>query len=90
MMIADAFGIVVGIVLHKHIPEKLVKWIAAACFAGFGLIGLHEALDQILSPNVTIHHPVPDHQCLFVAFYHVAYFTANRETDSAGDDFRGC
>lgn len=57
MMIADAFGIVVGIVLHKHIPEKLVKWIAAACFAGFGLIGLHEALDQILSPDVTIHHP---------------------------------
>jgi len=56
MMIADAFGILVGIVLNKHIPEKLVKWIAAACFAGFGLIGLHEALDQILSSDVTMHH----------------------------------
>lgn len=57
MIIADAFGIVVGIVLHKHIPEKLVKWIAACCFAGFGLIGLHEALDQILPPEATVHHP---------------------------------
>lgn len=56
MLIADAFGILVGIVLHKHIPEKLVKWIAAGCFAGFGLIGLHEALDQLLSPDVTVHH----------------------------------
>jgi putative Ca2+/H+ antiporter (TMEM165/GDT1 family) len=56
MMIADAFGIVVGIVLHKHIPERLVKWIAAGCFAGFGLIGLHEALDQLLSPDVNMHH----------------------------------
>jgi putative Ca2+/H+ antiporter (TMEM165/GDT1 family) len=57
MMIADAFGIVVGIVLQNHIPERLVKWFAAGCFAGFGLIGLHEALDQILSPDVTVHHP---------------------------------
>lgn len=48
MMIADAFGIVVGIVLHKHIPEKAVKWIAASCFAAFGLLGLHDALDQLM------------------------------------------
>jgi len=56
MMIADALGIVVGIVLHKHIPEKLVKWIAAGCFAGFGLLGLHEALDHLLSKEITLHH----------------------------------
>jgi putative Ca2+/H+ antiporter (TMEM165/GDT1 family) len=57
MMIADAFGIVVGIVLHKHIPEKTVKWVAALCFAGFGLIGLHDALDHVLEPGATSHHP---------------------------------
>jgi Ca2+/H+ antiporter, TMEM165/GDT1 family len=56
MMIADAVGIIIGIVLHKHIPEKLVKWIAALCFAGFGLLGLHETLDEILSQNITVHH----------------------------------
>jgi Ca2+/H+ antiporter, TMEM165/GDT1 family len=57
MMIADAFGIVVGIVLHKHIPEKAVKWVAALCFAGFGLIGLHDALGHVLEPGTTAHHP---------------------------------
>lgn len=57
MMIADAFGIVVGIVLHKHIPEKVVKWVAALCFAGFGLIGLHDALDHLLKAGSTAHHP---------------------------------
>ena len=51
MMIADAFGIGVGIVLNKHIPEKLVKWVAAGCFAAFGLAGLHEALGQLLPPD---------------------------------------
>ena len=62
MMIADAFGIVVGIVLHKHIPEKVVKWVAALCFAGFGLIGLHDALDHLLKAGTTTHHP-----CLIAA-----------------------
>jgi len=57
MMIADAFGIVVGIVLHKHIPEKVVKWVAALSFATFGMIGLHEALDHLLKPGETYHHP---------------------------------
>lgn len=56
MMIADAIGIVIGIVLHKHIPEKLVKWVAALCFAGFGLLGLHETLDELLSQKITVHH----------------------------------
>lgn len=56
MMIADAFGILVGIVFHKHIPEKTVKWIAAGCFAGFGLMGLHDALDQLVPSNVTLQH----------------------------------
>jgi putative Ca2+/H+ antiporter (TMEM165/GDT1 family) len=44
MLIADAFGIIVGIVLHKNIPEKKVKWFAALVFIAFGLWGLYEAL----------------------------------------------
>jgi Ca2+/H+ antiporter, TMEM165/GDT1 family len=43
MLIADAFGIIVGIVLHKNIPEKQVKWFAAMVFIGFGLWGLYDA-----------------------------------------------
>ncbi|MDA8423231.1 MAG: TMEM165/GDT1 family protein [Nitrospiraceae bacterium] len=44
MMIADAVGILVGIVLHKKIPEKQIKWIAALIFIGFGLWGLYNSL----------------------------------------------
>ncbi len=44
MLIADAFGIVIGIVLGKRIPERLVKWIAASIFIFFGVYGLYEYL----------------------------------------------
>ena len=55
MLIADAFGIIVGIVLHKHIPERMIKWGAALVFIGFGLFGIHENISaQILTPSVEI------------------------------------
>jgi Ca2+/H+ antiporter, TMEM165/GDT1 family len=44
MLIADAIGIIVGIVLHKKIPERQVKWIAALIFIGFGIWGLYESI----------------------------------------------
>ncbi len=44
MLIADAVGIVIGIVLHKKLPEKQVKWFAAATFILFGLWGLYDAV----------------------------------------------
>jgi putative Ca2+/H+ antiporter (TMEM165/GDT1 family) len=44
MLIADAIGIIVGIVLHKKLPEKQVKWFAAIAFILFGMWGLYEAL----------------------------------------------
>jgi putative Ca2+/H+ antiporter (TMEM165/GDT1 family) len=44
MMIADAIGIIIGIVMHKRIPEKQVKWFAALVFIAFGLWGLYKAL----------------------------------------------
>jgi putative Ca2+/H+ antiporter (TMEM165/GDT1 family) len=58
MMVADAFGIIVGMVMHKHIPERAVKWAAALGFALFGFIGLHQALDQLLPGGTTIQHAV--------------------------------
>ncbi len=42
MLIADAIGIGIGIVLGKRIPERAVKWIAALTFIFFGLYGLCE------------------------------------------------
>jgi Ca2+/H+ antiporter, TMEM165/GDT1 family len=56
MLIADSIGIVVGIVLHRHIPEKLVKAIAAFCFLAFGFLGIHEALDGLVRVGSSWHH----------------------------------
>jgi putative Ca2+/H+ antiporter (TMEM165/GDT1 family) len=44
MLIADAIGIIVGIVLHKNIPEKQIKWFAALVFIAFGVSGLYNTL----------------------------------------------
>jgi intracellular septation protein A len=55
MVIADAVGIIVGIVLGKKIPERAVKWFAALVFILFGILGLYEALPrQILTPPAVI------------------------------------
>lgn len=48
MMIADAIGIIIGIVLGKKIPERIVKWVAAITFIVFGVVGLYETLPQHL------------------------------------------
>lgn len=44
MLVADAIGIIVGIVLGKKIPERFIKWFAALVFIAFGIIGLWEVL----------------------------------------------
>jgi Ca2+/H+ antiporter, TMEM165/GDT1 family len=48
MIVADAIGIIFGIVLGKNIPDRLVKWIAAVIFILFGIIGLYQALSNHL------------------------------------------
>ena len=56
MLAADAFGIVVGVVLGKRIPERFVKWFAATLFILFGLIGLYAAVPErfLTRPAVTL------------------------------------
>jgi putative Ca2+/H+ antiporter (TMEM165/GDT1 family) len=46
MMVADAIGIGVGIVMGKRIPERAVKWGAALIFIAFGVWGLWENLPR--------------------------------------------
>lgn len=51
MMVADGFGILVGVVMGRRIPERLVKWGAALTFIAFGLAGLYEYLPRgLVSP----------------------------------------
>jgi len=44
MVIADAVGIVVGVVLGQSIPERAVRWFAAVVFIFFGVFGLYDTL----------------------------------------------
>jgi putative Ca2+/H+ antiporter (TMEM165/GDT1 family) len=46
MIIADAIGIIFGIVLGKNIPDRLVKWVAAVIFILFGVMGLYGAISN--------------------------------------------
>lgn len=48
MLIADAIGIVVGIVLAKKIPERKVKLISAGAFMLFGFIGTYQVASGML------------------------------------------
>jgi putative Ca2+/H+ antiporter (TMEM165/GDT1 family) len=49
MVVADAIGIIVGVVMQKHIPEKTIKWISAIIFLLFGLSGVYKVLSSRLS-----------------------------------------
>jgi len=46
MVVADALAILVGRMLGKHLPEKLIKYGAAALFAIFGIWLLIEGIQQ--------------------------------------------
>ncbi len=50
MVIADAVGIMVGVVMRKHIPENVVKWISAVVFMLFGFTGIYKIISTKLSP----------------------------------------
>ena len=46
MLISNAIGIIIGIVMGKNIPEKFMKWFAALIFIAFGIYGLYEVLPK--------------------------------------------
>lgn len=49
MLIADAIGIVIGVVMCKRIPEKTIKLVSAGIFILFGLLGSYEVMLEKLS-----------------------------------------
>jgi Ca2+/H+ antiporter, TMEM165/GDT1 family len=44
MVAADGLAIIIGLKLHKHIPERMLKYLAAAIFIIFGLVSLFSLL----------------------------------------------
>lgn len=53
MLIADAVGIVLGVLMHKHLPQGLLQNICAVVFMIFGLIGTEHFLAAHVSPVMT-------------------------------------
>ncbi len=49
MLIADGLGIVIGVILCKHIPQRAIKWFSATIFVIFGLAGVYEVISTKLS-----------------------------------------
>jgi putative Ca2+/H+ antiporter (TMEM165/GDT1 family) len=50
MVVADAIGIILGIVMRKHIPQKSIRWASAAIFVLFGLTGIYKILSSKMNP----------------------------------------
>jgi putative Ca2+/H+ antiporter (TMEM165/GDT1 family) len=48
MMIADAIGIIIGVVMCKRIPERTVKLVSAGAFIVFGFVGSYQVLKEQL------------------------------------------
>lgn len=77
MIISNGFGIIVGNVMGKHIPEKAIKWASAVIFIAFGGYGLYDNLPKdIWSPPVVIGSLI----LIAAAMYGVAKLSAGRET----------
>lgn len=52
MLIADGIGIIVGVVMCKRIPERIVKLISAGVFIFFGLVGSYQVANQNLHMEI--------------------------------------
>jgi len=54
MLIADAIGIIVGVVMCKRIPERTIKLVSAGVFAVFGLIGVFQVAAGKLGVSIPL------------------------------------
>lgn len=54
MLIADAIGIVVGVVLCKRIPERKIKLVSAGAFMIFGFIGCYQVAAGQLALDIWV------------------------------------
>jgi len=53
MLIADAIGIVIGVMMHKHLPQGLLQTVCACVFMLFGLVGTQHFLAAHVSTVMT-------------------------------------
>ena len=85
MLIADAIGIVFGIVLGKKIPERAVKWFAAIIFILFGLLGLKDSLPETY---LTWPYIAGSLTLILIAIYFLAKRPAQEKAPREGPDIK--
>lgn len=79
MIIADGIGIILGVVMRKHIPDTAIKWISAVIFVLFGFCSIYEILvphlDSILVWGILLVTSMS-------TFYAARYLTMPKEAES--------
>jgi Ca2+/H+ antiporter, TMEM165/GDT1 family len=78
MIVADGFGIIVGIVLRKRIPERTIKFVSATVFAAFGFIGVYGALSERIGLAMTVLVIGSMAVCTVAAAYYLLRKAANK------------
>ena len=53
MLIADGIGIIIGVVMCKRIPERMIKLISAGVFIFFGILGSYQVVYDKLNMSAT-------------------------------------
>ncbi|MEG0568319.1 MAG: TMEM165/GDT1 family protein [Clostridium sp.] len=53
MLIADAIGIVIGVVMCRRIPERVIKLVSAGAFIVFGFIAVFQSLFNDMGMSLT-------------------------------------
>ncbi len=77
MIISNGFGIIVGNVMGRHIPDRVIRWVSAIIFIAFGGYGLYDnAPRHIWSPAVIAGSLI----ALGTAMYVVARLGAGRQS----------
>jgi len=69
MVVADTIGIIIGVVLRKHIPEKTIKWFSAVVFVLFGFSGVY----KVLSAHISMFYIVMFLSVLSAVTVYIAY-----------------
>lgn len=53
MVVSDAIGIIIGVVMRKHLPERAIKLGSAFIFIVFGLSGVYRVLSGRIAAIIT-------------------------------------
>jgi len=75
MVTADAVGIIIGMVMRKHIPEKTIKWVSASIFILFGITGVY----RILSVKLPLYYVWSLIFVVLIFTFYSAYYLSRRK-----------